>query len=50
MKKVLAIIAIALLFAACSKSVCPAYMDGGSTGTSGTGGKKQDLFPPAMKK
>lgn len=50
MKRVLILLTIAFLFAACNKSVCPAYMDGGSTGTSGTGGKKQDLFPPAMKK
>ncbi|HUM45587.1 MAG TPA: hypothetical protein PLD84_01590 [Chitinophagales bacterium] len=50
MKKLLAAIIILLLFTACNRSVCPAYMDGGATGTSGAKGKKQELFPSTMKK
>lgn len=50
MKKLLAAVALIMLFAACNRSVCPAYMDGAATGTSGSKGKKQELFPPVIQK
>lgn len=50
MKKLLLAIIVLVAFTSCNRSVCPAYMDGGATGTSGANGKKQELFPPDMKK
>ncbi len=50
MKRMTVIVLLLILFASCNRSVCPAYMNGEATGTSGTKGKKMELFPPVMKK
>ncbi|MBK9731803.1 MAG: hypothetical protein IPO83_11055 [Chitinophagaceae bacterium] len=50
MKKILFALAIYILLSACNRAECPAYMNGEATGASGAKGKKQELFPPGMKK
>ncbi|MBX7107444.1 MAG: hypothetical protein K1X61_02230 [Chitinophagales bacterium] len=50
MKKIIAALFVLIIIASCNRSVCPAYLNGEATGTSGTKAKKMELFPPAMKK
>lgn len=50
MKKVLLLFAAFIILASCHRTQCPAYMNGESTGVSGSKGKKKELFPPAMMK
>jgi hypothetical protein len=50
MKKYLLFIASLIVITSCNRSVCPAYMNGESTGLSGDKGKKQELFPSRMDK
>jgi len=40
-----------IIFSACSRGSCPAYMNGEVTGAEGSrDNKKQELFPKEMKK
>ena len=49
-KKLVVLLLILFVLASCHKGTCPAYMNGGATGTMGAKEKKQELFPKDMNK
>jgi hypothetical protein len=41
---------VVLVLASCHRSTCPAYMNGGATGTQGSNEKPRTLFPEKKTK
>jgi len=49
-KRIFILFFIACILGACHRSTCPAYSNGSTTGTEGSKGKSQQLFPEKVTK